>query len=102
MPDPNAEAPDVLLKHLETLSGKSLRTREDVDRFVNELSLRKPEESPAARYWQLAKQATWLLLLLATFLEYYFVDIMLQIDSIPEIRVSVPKSLIPKKTSPRI
>lgn len=42
------------------------------------------------RLWQTGKQGMWLLLLVTAFLQYYLLDVLVGIDSLPEIRVSVP------------
>jgi hypothetical protein len=62
-----------------------LRTREDVRRYLDAISGRTPASSRATRLWFTAKQGMWLLLLVAAFLQYYFLDILVQIDSLPGI-----------------
>ena len=64
---------------------RQLQTREDVRRYLEEMSDRSPFSSRATRFWYTAKQGMWLLLLVAAFLQYYFLDILVQIDSMPGI-----------------
>jgi hypothetical protein len=58
-------------------------------------------ESSAARYWRIAKEGTWLLLLLAAFLQYYFLDILIEVNSMPELKVNL-KPAPQTKPAPRI
>ena len=62
-----------------------LRTREDVRRYLDEISASTAAASRATQLWFTAKQGMWLLLLVAAFLQYYFLDILVQIDSLPGI-----------------
>lgn len=69
---------------MEATEGE-LRTREDVRRYLHEISMKSPVSSRATQLWFTAKQGMWLLLLVAAFLQYYFLDILVQIDSLPGI-----------------
>jgi hypothetical protein len=71
-------------------AGEVLRTREDVRRYLDEISERNRESSRATHLWHTAKQGMWLLLLVSAYLQYYLLDILVQIDSMPGITVSVP------------
>jgi hypothetical protein len=62
-----------------------LRTREDVRRYLDAISGRIAAGSRATQLWFTAKQGMWLLLLVAAFLQYYFLDILVQIESLPGI-----------------
>jgi hypothetical protein len=93
MGERDAETSAELVQHLEDASGRKLRTREDVRRLLEEMSARTPAENPATRLWGTAKQGICLLLLVGAFLQYYFLDILVEINSLPEIRVSVPVTL---------
>lgn len=72
-----------LLHYLEEISGRTIRTREDVERYVQQVSSAKPEAS--ARRWQTAKSVILLVLACAAALQYYLLDIMLQIASMPRV-----------------
>jgi hypothetical protein len=72
------------------VAGNVLRTREDVRRYLDEISDRNRDSSSATHLWHTAKQGMWLLLLISAYLQYYLLDILVQIDSMPGITVSVP------------
>ena len=93
-----AESDSDLIRFLEKTAGRELRTRDDIRRFLEEISGKRPESSPATRLWHTAKQGMWLLLLVAAYLQYYFLDILVQIESIPNIRVSVPPVSVPQSS----
>ncbi len=73
-----------LLRYLEQMSGRTIRTREDVETYVQQLKGSKAEEA-SARRWQTAKTAVLLFLACAAALQYYLLDIMLQIASLPHV-----------------
>jgi hypothetical protein len=62
-----------------------LRTRDDVRRYLDQVSAISQVSSRATQLWLTAKQSMWLLLLVAAFLQYYFLDILVQIESLPGI-----------------
>jgi hypothetical protein len=74
-------------------AGREPRTPEDLCRYLEEISRKRPESSRATQFWHTAKQGMWLLLLVAAFLQYYFLDILVEINSLPEIRVSAPATV---------
>ena len=43
-----------------------------------------------AHLWATAKQVTWLVLLLFSFMQYHFIDVLLEIASLRELTVFVP------------
>ena len=63
-----------------------LRTPGDVRRFLNDIYENRPASTRATQLWLTAKQGMWLLLLVLAYLQYYFLDILVQIDSLPGIR----------------
>lgn len=66
--------------------------RQEVER---QLALDKKK----AERWRLAKQAVWLLLLIAGYLQFFLIDIMYKTITLPSLEVSVPvKSKTPQKT----
>ena len=48
-----------------------------------------PETDPYLRPWKVARDATWLLLLVVGFLQYYFIDVQAQIAALPALQVRV-------------
>jgi hypothetical protein len=63
-----------------------LRTREDFRRYLAEVYENHPANTRATQLWHTAKQGMWLLLLVLAYLQYYLLNILIQIDSMPGIR----------------
>lgn len=85
MPQPDIESGDFrsheeLLRYLEEVSGRSLRTREAIKQYIEELTSRKPGDAPNVRRWKLVENATWLVLLAFSFLQYYFLEVLNEIS----------------------
>lgn len=85
MPQPDIESGDFrsreeLLQYLEEISGRSLRTRDAIKRYIEELSSRKPGDAPRVRRWKVVENATWLVLLVSSFLQYYFLGVLNEIS----------------------
>ena len=51
--------------------------------------------------WRLAKQTTWLLLLVAGYLQFFLFDIMYQQLSLPTLQVNVPLAKHPPANPPK-
>lgn len=51
--------------------------------------------------WRLAKQATWLLLLVALYLQYFFVNVIHEELTLPSLQVNVPMAKHPPKDPPK-
>jgi hypothetical protein len=67
---------------------RTIRTREDARRYVDGLLIRANAlELPSVRRWRLAAKATMLTLLAFSGLQYYFLNIFLEIISLPGITV---------------
>jgi hypothetical protein len=81
-----------LVQHLERLTGRSLRTREDIQAYVREAAARKAGERPAVRRWLRAKKATLIALLAFGIIQYYVLDVMLEIMSMRTNTFFVPAS----------
>lgn len=79
-----------LLRYLEEASGATLRTREDIDAFLQEYSRRDPNNNPVTQKLLKAKQYTWLLLLVGTFLQYHLIDVMSEAVSLRSVVFTVP------------
>jgi hypothetical protein len=87
-----SEAREELIRGLEQLSGRTIRTREDVREVLKEISARKAGDDPSVQRWKTAKRVTLLVVLSAAFLQYYFLDVALQIMSLREMTYFVPVS----------
>ena len=81
-----------LIEHLEQASGRRIRTREDIKAYLDEVAARKATDDPSVRRWQQAKTITLIGLATVAFVQYYMMDVMVQILSLRETTVFVPTS----------
>jgi hypothetical protein len=88
--EPRPETREELVQHLEQLTGRTLRTRADIQAFVQEAAARKASDQPAVRRWLRAKKATLIVLLAFGVIQYYVLDVMLEIASLPNNTYFVP------------
>ena len=88
--EPGPETREELVQHLEQLTGRTLRTRADIQAYVREAAARKPSDQPSVRRWLRAKKATLVALLAFGVIQYYVLDVMLEIASIPSNTYFVP------------
>lgn len=71
---------------LEELSGRKIRTPADAHACAEELRARMQDDSTPRR-WQHAKTITLMALAAFAFLQYYLIDVFLQIASLPQVTV---------------
>jgi hypothetical protein len=90
MTDALPENRDELVQHLEKLTGRTLRTREDIQAYVKEVSARKAGDEPSVRRWLKLKKVTLVALLAFGVMQYYMLDVMLEIVSMRSITFFVP------------
>jgi hypothetical protein len=88
-----------LIQHLEKLTGRSLKTREDIQAYVREVGARKATDQPSVRRWLTVKKATLIALLAFGVIQYYMLDVMLEIVSIPKTTYFVPARTPPMQKS---
>ena len=81
-----------LVQYLEQVSGRRLRTRDDIKAYVEEMSSRKAADQPSVLWWQKAKTVTLIGLTVFAFIQYYMMDVMVQIMSLRETTFFVPVS----------
>jgi hypothetical protein len=81
---------DELVQHLEKLTGRSFRTREDIQAYVREVSGRKAADQPSVRRWLKLKKVTLVALLAFGVMQYYILDVMLEIVSMRSTTFFVP------------
>ena len=81
MSEHELESREELIQHLERLTGRSLKTREDIQVYVREVTARKARDQPSVRRWLSVKKATLIALLAFGVIQYYILDIMLEIVS---------------------
>jgi hypothetical protein len=86
------ETREELLQHLEKLTGRTLKTREDIQAYVREVSARKASDEPSVRRWLKAKKVTLAALLAFGVIQYYILDVMLEIVSMRSTTFFVPAS----------
>jgi hypothetical protein len=84
------ESREELIQHLEKLTGRSLKTREDIQAYVREMATRKASDEPSVRRWLTVKKATLIALLAFGVIQYYMLDVLLEIVSIPSTTYFVP------------
>jgi hypothetical protein len=81
-----------LIQHLEKLTGRTFKTRADIQAYVREVSARKAADDPAVRRWLTAKKLTLIVLLGFGIVQYYILDVLLEIVSMPTTTYFVPAS----------
>jgi hypothetical protein len=89
IPDSSESSEDVL-KYLEQLTGRELRSREAVDGYLKELAKDEIERTRVATGRRIVREALLLGLLSAAYLHYYYWDVSLQIASLHQVRIFVP------------
>jgi hypothetical protein len=90
--NPAPETREELVQHLEKLTGRTLKTREDIAAYVREVSARRASDQPSVKRWLKAKQATLIALLAFGVVQYYVLDVMLEIVSMRSTTFFVPAS----------
>jgi hypothetical protein len=98
----DSESSEALIQYLEQASGRKLRTREDIRLLLDEIAEKDPYADPMRRLWRSLKQGLWLALLVVAYLQYYFIDVLPTIETIPEVRVNLPMTKLYGKSQPRI
>lgn len=92
MSEGKPESREELVQHLEKLTGRTLRTREDIQAYVREVSERKATDLPSVRRWLNAKRITLVALLAFGVVQYYILDVLLEIASMRTTTFFVPAS----------
>jgi hypothetical protein len=93
MAQPVPATREALVEYLEQLSGRSIRSRAELEDYLNELKSRVPAAAPAdrpARAWAAAKHAALAAGLLIAVLQYYLMDIYVQIESMQRVQFLNP------------
>lgn len=57
--------------------------------YVQAMRAARPQDDPYLRPWKVARDATWLMLLVLVCLQYYFMDVHAQIAALPTLEVRV-------------
>jgi hypothetical protein len=81
-----------LLQYLDQLAGHSIRTRAELEAYLNELKARGElaQAKPLDRRWAIAKQAVLGVGLLIAVLQYYLIDIYVEILSLQRVQFINP------------
>ena len=92
MVDPVAGSREELLEHLERLSGRSIRTRAELEDYLNELKGRAPgtPSGRPERLWTIARHAVLGAGLAIALLQYYLMDVYAQIESLQRVQFLNP------------
>jgi hypothetical protein len=86
------ETREELVQHLEKLTGRTLKTRADIQAYVREVAARKAHEQPSVRRWLKAKKVMLAALLTFGVVQYYALDVMLEIVSLRSTTFFIPAS----------
>ena len=81
-----------LIQHLEKLTGRTLKTREDIAAYVREVKARSAADEPSVQRWLKAKKVTLIALFAFGIVQYYVLDVMLEIASMRSTTFFVPAS----------
>jgi hypothetical protein len=92
------ETREELLQYLESLTGRTLRTREDIQSYVREVATRKAADEPSVRRWLKVKRLALIALLAFSVMQYYILDVLLEIASMRNTTFFIPASLPPMKS----
>lgn len=95
MADPARESHEEMLRFLERLSGRTLRTRAEREAYLGELrgGAQGAQPGRAQRRWAIVKHATLAVGLLIAVLQYYLIDIYVQILSLQRVQYLTPAAL---------
>lgn len=90
MSDYHAGSREQLVEFLEQLSGRSIRSRADLESYLDELRARAGSPRPARRRWTIAKNALLGAGLLIAVLQFYLIDIYVEIASMQRVQFLNP------------
>jgi hypothetical protein len=88
--EPAPESREELIQHLERLAGRALKTRQDVTAYVHEIRARTAADQPSVQRWLKAKKLTLMALFAFSVIQYYMLDVMLEIATIRSSTYFVP------------
>jgi hypothetical protein len=88
--EPGPETREELVQQLEQLTGRVLKTRADIRAYVREAATRNAADHPSVRRWLRVKKGTLIALLAFGVIQYYVLDVMLQIAALPNNTYFVP------------
>jgi len=86
-------APEMLLRHLEKRAGRSLRSPAAIDAFLATQAAAKQARPATGR--SLLRETLLVLFLMVAVLQYYYMDVSLQIAALNRITVFVSGQAVP-------
>jgi hypothetical protein len=84
------ESREKLIQHLESLTGRSLKTRADIAVYVREVAARSAADTPSVQRWSSVKKITLIALFAFGLIQYYILEVMLEIVTIRSTTYFVP------------
>lgn len=93
MADPVPASREELLRYLETITGRAIRSRADLEAYLAELRANAGRAQPpvrAQRAWSVAKHATLAAGILIAGLQYYLMGIYVEISSMQRVQFLNP------------
>ncbi len=84
----DGDAAELLLRHVERHAGQPLRTRASIDAYFAAASKLRSDDPVPKR--ALMRETVLVLFLAAAVLQYYYMDVSLQIASLKQVTVFVP------------
>jgi hypothetical protein len=101
MTEPVADSREALVQYLEQLSGRSIRSRAELEAYLDELKSRAaaPRTGRPARAWAAAKHAALAAGLLIAVLQYYLMDVYVQIESMQRVQFLNPDAPVLQKSA---
>ena len=94
-PSDGVDAAETLLQHLEQRAGRPLRSRPAIDAYFAEQATAADAARPSGR--SLLRETLLVLFLVAAALQYYYIDVSLEIASLNRITVFVPVYEVPPR-----
>ena len=88
------------MQYLEQLSGRSIRSRAELEAYLDELKSRAAARTGRpARAWAAAKHAALAAGLLIAVLQYYLMDVYVQIESMQRVQFLNPDAPVLQKSA---
>ena len=90
MAEPAPESREELLEYLEKLTGRTLKTRADIAAYVREVAARSAADTPSVQRWTKVKKITLIALFAFALIQYYILEVMLEIATMRTTTYFVP------------
>jgi hypothetical protein len=80
-----ADSAEEVLEYLSTVTGRPMRTREDVRAFLESVHRERIAAGKSLARQRLRRESLLLFLLAGAYLQYYYWDVALQIEKLPHL-----------------